>query len=124
MQTSVAESLTHRDRARGMKFAPLIASRVSLLAMLCLVGCATKPQCASSPLAVVKTEFSVLNTDGRTVQHTLWQPERAGSYPLMVFSHGAFSAPQRYDALLSELAGMGFVVAAPLHIDSELLDGH
>ena len=98
MQTSAAESLTHRDRARRMKFAPFIASRLLLLAVLCLVGCATNPQCASSPLAVVKTDFSAQNADGRTVQHTLWQPERAGSYPLMVFSHGAFSAPQRYDA--------------------------
>lgn len=123
MQTSVAEGRTDRDRAREMKFAPFIASRVSLLAVLCLVGCAAKPQCDASPLAAVKSEFSVQSADGRTVQHTLWQPERAGNYPLMVFSHGAFSAPQRYDAILSELAGMGFVVAAPLHIDSELLDG-
>lgn len=94
-----------------------------MLVLLCLVGCAGNLQCDPAPLSPDKSEYSAQSIDARTVEVTLWQPRREGKYPLMVFSHGAFSAPQRYDALLGELAGMGFVVVAPLHIDSELLDG-
>lgn len=46
-------------------------------------------------------------------------PDRPGTYPLIGFSHGAFAAPDRYLAMLGPLAGSGFVIVSPMHIDSE-----
>lgn len=44
--------------------------------------------------------------------------------PLVVFSHGAYAAPERYARLLRGWAEAGYVVAAPLHLDSELHPEH
>ena len=55
----------------------------------------------------------------RTVPVTIFYPAQPGRYPLIGFSHGAFAAPDRYSAMLGPLAAGGFVVVAPMHIDSE-----
>ncbi len=91
------------------------------LAVVLLSACATVPDCSPTALPVSSTELTLTHLDGREARFTLWQPDQAGTYPVMVFSHGAYAAPERYDALLGPLAAMGFVVAAPLHIDSELI---
>lgn len=39
--------------------------------------------------------------------------------PLIIFSHGAFAAYDRYDALLIPLVQAGYRIAAPNHTDSE-----
>ncbi|MEM6575704.1 MAG: hypothetical protein AAF736_15620 [Pseudomonadota bacterium] len=91
------------------------------IAAVMLSACASVPDCSLTALPVSSAELTLTHADGRKARFTLWQPERAGSYPMMVFSHGAYAAPERYDALLGPLAAMGFVVAAPLHIDSELI---
>ncbi len=94
----------------------------ALSLILLLAGCASMPpDCYQQPLAVDQSVYTLAHPDGRETQVTLWQPAEPGQYPLLAFSHGAFSAPQRYDALLAPLAAMGLVVVAPLHIDSELL---
>ena len=56
---------------------------------------------------------------GRAVEFTVFAPQEPGTYPLIAFSHGAFASPGRYSAMLEPLAGAGFVVLAPMHIDSE-----
>lgn len=56
---------------------------------------------------------------GRAVEFTVFAPAQPGTYPLIAFSHGAFATPARYAAMLEPLAGAGFVVLAPMHIDSE-----
>ncbi len=94
------------------------------LVPLLLLGCSDvpdEPACEVLSLTVVNSSFAVVGHDDRRVKIDVWAPSASGSYPLVVFSHGAFSAPERYDRLLREWAAAGFVVAAPLHIDSELI---
>jgi dienelactone hydrolase len=50
---------------------------------------------------------------------TVHAPLPPGSYPVIAFSHGAFAAPDRYEAMLRPLAAAGYIVIAPMHIDSE-----
>lgn len=58
-------------------------------------------------------------TDGRAIPAEIFYPMHPGAYPLIGFSHGAFSAPNRYNAMLLPLAAAGFVIIAPMHRDSE-----
>ena len=57
--------------------------------------------------------------EDRAVPITVFAPSSGGTYPLVGFSHGAFAAPDRYTAMLGPLAAGGFIVVAPMHIDSE-----
>lgn len=63
---------------------------------------------------------------------TVWHDEARGDFPVEVlwptgggakgvilFSHGAFSAPEKYRALTGLWAAAGYVVVAPVHADSE-----
>ncbi|MEM9532609.1 MAG: hypothetical protein AAGA23_16955 [Pseudomonadota bacterium] len=93
---------------------------IGLLAALCLAGCATRNACVSE-LPVTSFTLKVPMAEDRASEVTVWQPAAAGTYPLVVFSHGAFAAPERYAELLNHIAAGGYVVAAPLHIDSELI---
>ncbi len=61
----------------------------------------------------------ITGADNRTIPLTIHAPLEPGTYPLIAFSHGAFAAPDRYSALLEPLAAAGFIVIAPMHIDSE-----
>ena len=49
----------------------------------------------------------------------LFMPREPGEYPLLAFSTGAFSHPDRYLKLLEPLAAAGYVIAAPVHLDYE-----
>jgi pimeloyl-ACP methyl ester carboxylesterase len=89
------------------------------LLMLFVSACAHSTACDPLPVDVVTSEL--LHDDKRRSQVDIYSPRSGGPYPLVAFSHGAFSAPERYAALLSAIAASGFVVVAPLHIDSELL---
>lgn len=101
----------------------MTVERCFLIAVLSLAfmlfGCATEAPCVA--LAVERTELTVAHVDGRATQYTVYSPAIRERFPLIVFSHGAFAAPERYDEMLREVASAGFVVIAPLHIDSELL---
>ncbi|MEP3050998.1 MAG: hypothetical protein ABJP48_07830 [Erythrobacter sp.] len=78
------------------------------------VSCATR-------LAGQSQEFTLTleTVSGRQVPVTIFAPVQSGNYPLIAFSHGAFAAPDRYRAMLAPIAAAGFVVIAPMHIDSE-----
>lgn len=68
----------------------------------------------------VRIEKILIETDaGRSVPFEIIYPYVADKYPLVVFSHGAFSNSDRYHALLKPIAAAGYVVVAPMHIDSE-----
>lgn len=56
----------------------------------------------------------------RRVEVTLFVPSSGlrAAVPL-IFSHGLNSSPDRYHVLFDAWAGAGFLVCAPLHIDSE-----
>jgi len=81
---------------------------------------AEAPACADL-LAREAQSFAIERTaeDGRPVPLTVFAPAEPGEYPLVAFSHGAFAAPGRYAAMLEPLAAAGFVVLAPMHVDSE-----
>jgi dienelactone hydrolase len=89
------------------------------LLMLFVSACANSSVCDPLPVDVVIGE--ILHDDNRRSRVDIYAPKSGGPYPLVAFSHGAFSAPERYAALLHAIAASGFVVVAPLHIDSELL---
>jgi predicted dienelactone hydrolase len=50
---------------------------------------------------------------GRDLPTTLWYPEGAGPFPVVVFSHGLGSTPDAYAHLLAAWAAAGALVVAP-----------
>ena len=48
-------------------------------------------------------------------------PQAEGSYPVVLFSHGAYSSKDMYNLVLDHWATHGFVVLAATHIDSTAL---
>lgn len=100
-------------------------------ALLALAACApsasTPEESAASPLSCEERlqgsaqilEVAITASEGRSVPVTVFAPQEAGTYPLIAFSHGAYAAPGRYRALLEPLAAAGFIIVAPMHIDSE-----
>lgn len=76
---------------------------------------------SAPPEVAVAHHAIVLEAEGgRSVAVTVYAPaEGCRQCTLIVFSHGALATPQRYDVLLDAWARRGFVVAAPLHTDSE-----
>jgi dienelactone hydrolase len=45
-------------------------------------------------------------------------PADAGTYPVVIFSHGAFCYPQNYAAVTEHWVSHGYIVIAPNHLDS------
>lgn len=78
------------------------------------MSCAQRLAAPSQEIAL-----SVAAEEGRSVPMTLFAPGEPGAYPLVAFSHGAFASPTRYRAMLAPLAAAGYIVVAPMHIDSE-----
>lgn len=119
---AIETSCFQRAVARGRLASALVVS-------VALAGCTTTGQekvsatvasCAER-LSGNSTEISLAATaeNGRKVPLTIFAPEQAGTYPLIAFSHGAFASPTRYRAMLAPLAAAGYIVIAPMHIDSE-----
>lgn len=90
-------------------------------APLALNAAPAQPPACAQLLAGAAHSFALDRTteDGRTVPLTVFAPAEPGEYPLIAFSHGAFATPGRYEAMLEPLAAAGFVVLAPMHVDSE-----
>jgi dienelactone hydrolase len=65
-------------------------------------------------------DTSLTLSANRTVSVRLFYPSRAhAKVGFIAFSHGANSSGTLYDRLLRGIADAGFVVAAPIHVDSE-----
>lgn len=73
---------------------------------------------ATGPYRVTTQDTMLLGPDGREVPIRVSFPDAESRFPLVVFSHGAYSANNLYDPLLAHWASHGFVVAAPTHSDS------
>ncbi len=93
----------------------------TLLVAAWVAGCAAQAPCTPVVVTTEITEVTLAAAVDRDSRVTVTAPIDAGVYPLIVFSHGAFAAPERYQRLLDAWASQGYVVAAPLHIDSELI---
>ncbi len=93
--------------------------RGSPFILLALVAAPAQAQCPQ--LAIATTEINITATGGRIVPVTIIAPVKRGRYPLIAFSHGNFAAPSRYRAMLDPIAAAGYVIVAPMHVDSELM---
>jgi CubicO group peptidase (beta-lactamase class C family) len=71
------------------------------------------------PYALNDEQMTVAAPDGREIPVRVLAPANCATCPTMIFSHGAFSTFDRYDALLMPLARTGFRIVAPNHVDSE-----
>jgi len=73
----------------------------------------------SSQYTTNQTVINIESSSGKQIKVWLATPQTTGARPYVVFSHGAFSSPTRYQSLLLALAKAGYIVAAPWHLDSE-----
>jgi hypothetical protein len=96
--------------AYGQWSAPASADTVPVTAVTC------DQRLAGSAINFSLTAHTV---NGRAVPLTILAPAVPGTYRLVAFSHGAFATPERYLPMLEPLAGAGFIIIAPMHIDSE-----
>lgn len=124
---AVARNAEAMQRKLGFKHAAIATASAACLS---LAGCVTPgeaPPLGAQPALCADlltgdasvSELSLTRADGRVVPTTLVYPDKPGTYPLIAFSHGAFAAPDRYFKMLKPLAAAGYVVIAPMHIDSE-----
>jgi predicted dienelactone hydrolase len=86
--------------------------RAVLLAALGLAACVTAP----APPPLVLEEAVVQVEPGRQATVKVWRP--ANVRGVVLFSHGGNAQPDAYGALASAWADAGFLVAAPVHVDS------
>lgn len=91
----------------------------ALAALFALSAVPAEAKCVA--LSVTATETVMTAPDGRAIPVTIIAPTKRGHYPVIAFSHGAFSAPSRYRAMLDPIAAAGYVIVAPMHADSELM---
>lgn len=70
---------------------------------------------------MIEQQLVTLRTsEGRVVEVSLFlPPSNLNSAIPVIFSHGANSSPQRYRLLFDAWAAAGFLICAPLHIDSD-----
>lgn len=73
---------------------------------------------ATGPYRVATQDTTLPGPDGREVPVRVSYPDADSRFPLVVFSHGAYSANDLYDPVLAHWASHGFVVAAATHSDS------
>ena len=70
--------------------------------------------------SIEKRQYIVHSADNRKIAVSLAYPASGcRDCTLIVFSHGAAAAPDRYNVLIDRWASSGYVIAAPLHVDSE-----
>lgn len=107
-------------------FIKLVVSFILLAVSQFAVGCATRTSDVIGLAAVNKIDLKItdqvetLTTDnGRNISVRVLTPDGCAACPLIIFSHGANAAYDRYDALILPLARAGYRVAAPNHTDSE-----
>lgn len=120
-EAALPQRIGARDRSHSRSH-DLLLERPLRRAPFFLLALAAVPAQAKCPqFAVAATETSLAASGGRAVPVTIIAPTRRGRYPLIAFSHGNFAAPSRYRAMLDPIAAAGYVIVAPLHVDSELM---
>lgn len=108
-ETTVFQSGTSR------KGSPCAMHRCSFLRRvfaLALASLALAQHAFAAPSAKVPLQVS----PGRATTLAIWEPAQARGVVLFSSGHGAW--PERYERLLQTWADAGFVVLAPLHVDS------
>jgi predicted alpha/beta-hydrolase family hydrolase len=92
-----------------------ILSRRAMLTATTVGLVCTLPAFAAS--ASKAAQLALTTPDGREVQVWRWKP-RGRPIGTIAFSHGAASAPWKYDRLIGPWVKAGYIVLAPLHVDS------
>lgn len=85
---------------------------------LCLVSCGKNPVLERDIKSPEISKSTVeLSLGGRVVDVLIWTPASDVEGHIF-FSHGAASAPEKYEALILPWVERGYLVYAPLHVDS------
>ncbi|WP_317930426.1 alpha/beta hydrolase family protein [Halioxenophilus sp. WMMB6] len=95
-----------------------LLSGLLLLGALMTAACTVQP--AGEATAAVTLEppaVNELDVGERTMQVWSW-PAAGEARGVILFSHGAASAPWKYDPLIHRWQAAGYTVYAPLHVDS------
>ncbi|CAN5242919.1 alpha/beta hydrolase [soil metagenome] len=66
--------------------------------------------------ALAASEVVTIKAGARDMALTVWRPAKAKG--VVVFSHAAGAAPAAYDGLAKTWTAAGFLVVAPMHVDS------
>lgn len=99
-----------------------IATFTAVIGALIVSACTMAPNISETIGAapVHQTQLVVRGADERDILIDVRMPSNGcDGCTLIAFSHGARSVPNRYDSLLEVWASAGYVVAAPIHVDSE-----
>ncbi|MEC4982596.1 MAG: hypothetical protein SAJ37_02605 [Oscillatoria sp. PMC 1068.18] len=80
-----------------------------------------QPDLGSYPVGEVNN--LTLNRGSRQLPLKVYYPQRQGTFPTIIFSHGAGSSNTGYSSLASYWASHGYVVILPTHADSLALQG-
>lgn len=72
---------------------------------------------------IVTNNAATVHDPAAGLRYLVHFPRTSSSARLIVFSHEALAEPNAYRAILSHWSSHGFVVVAPLHQDSLVLDG-
>ena len=91
--------------------------------VIVLVLLAAVASCTTTRPAITMTRDVQITVPGesRTLPLHVVYPERGRRLPVVLFSHGAYSSGDAYDALLRSWAARGYVVLSPTHRDSTSL---
>lgn len=73
---------------------------------------------AHADIISTATTHHQLEINGRSIEIWSWKPETPQPNGIILFSHGAFSAPWKYENLIMHWVEAGYEVHAPLHVDS------
>ena len=74
-----------------------------------------KTTAPAKTFAVGVRDLKLARGAGRPLPTTVWFPNAAGKFPLILFSHGLTARPSDYADLIVAWAKAGFVVAAPAY---------
>jgi dienelactone hydrolase len=114
---SAADRVLLFDRIDVILAVPRAAPRifaVELLAPRCWAIDAIGPDPQETSVPTLALDHS----DGRTTTYRLAVPPRAGSWRVVLFSHGFNSSNADYDRLWDPWAGRGYLVIGPNHPDA------
>ena len=105
-----------------MMFQRLLTGLWSFALMLNLSAC-VQSEGQLTQGGSLKQEAFILSLDtGHPSSPTdfyVWHSDRpCPACPIVLFSHGAFSAPDKYTRLFDDWTGAGMTIIAPLHVDS------
>jgi len=82
-------------------------------------GCATSREQAGPPQEYRNQALTLATSSGREISMQVFVPaDGCTECTLIFFSHGAGLAPSGYLRLLEEWVDQGYVIAAPVHVDS------